>query len=207
VAADARPALPAVRAAARRGEDLRPPARRSHRTSRATRKGSRPAIRTRIFTFLRAWAIGDHAAAFNALDNSFSEPDRDVPATGDFSHALQGGPWRSRSRAPPGETDVTSSRRGGSSDPPDHAWTTEQLRSALEAYRADHEGVRFDPEARNVRHTHVEPAEDGRSWRVQQVLVDPELHNDWMAEFEVDLAASRAANQPVLWLRGIAPIG
>jgi hypothetical protein len=42
---------------------------------------------------------------------------------------------------------------------------------------------------------------------VQQVLVDPDGHNDWMAEFDVDLAASRAANQPVLWLRRIGPIG
>jgi hypothetical protein len=41
---------------------------------------------------------------------------------------------------------------------------------------------------------------------VQQVLVDPEMHNDWMAEFEVDLAASREANQPVLRLRAIGPI-
>jgi hypothetical protein len=31
---------------------------------------------------------------------------------------------------------------------------------------------------------------------------DPALHNDWKAELEVDLAASREANQPVLWLRG-----
>jgi hypothetical protein len=38
-------------------------------------------------------------------------------------------------------------------------------------------------------------------------LVDPEEHNDWMVEFEVDLAASRAAGQPVLWLRGFGPIG
>ena len=74
-------------------------------------------------------------------------------------------------------------------------------------YRVDHERVRFDPEARNVRHTHVEPSDDGATWRVQQVLVDPALHNDWMAELEVDLAASREANQPVLWLRGLGPIG
>ena len=26
------------------------------------------------------------------------------------------------------------------------------------------------------------PSDDGRTWRVQQVLVDPEQHNDWMAE-------------------------
>jgi len=33
------------------------------------------------------------------------------------------------------------------------------------------------------------------------------VYNDWMAEWEVDLAASREANQPVLWLRAIGPIG
>ena len=52
-----------------------------------------------------------------------------------------------------------------------------------------------------------DPSDDRRTWRVQQVLVDPELHNDWMAEWEVDLAASREANQPVLALRAIGPIG
>jgi len=42
---------------------------------------------------------------------------------------------------------------------------------------------------------------------VQQVLVDPEQHNDWMVECEVDLPASREANRPVLSLREIGPIG
>ncbi len=45
-----------------------------------------------------------------------------------------------------------------------------------------------------------------RAWLVQQVLVDAEQHNDWMAEFEVDLAASREADRPVLWLRALQPI-
>ena len=47
----------------------------------------------------------------------------------------------------------------------------------------------------------------GNRDRQLQVLVDPELHNDWMADWEVDLNASREANQAVLWLRGIGPIG
>jgi hypothetical protein len=45
---------------------------------------------------------------------------------------------------------------------------------------------------------------DGQPWttdRLQQILVDPEEHNDWVAEFEVDLALSRAANKPTLRLR------
>jgi hypothetical protein len=32
------------------------------------------------------------------------------------------------------------------------------------------------------------------------MLVDPEMINDWVAEFEVDLAASRAAREPVFRL-------
>ena len=150
--------------AARRGEELRPPGAETAAPD-ITRdaKAFTAAIRTRLFTFLRAWAIGDHAAAVGALDDP-----------------------------PPAE--VAS------------AWTPDRLRSALENYRAAHEGVRLDPEARNLRHTHVDPSDDRGTWRVQQVLVDPAVHNDWMAEFEVDLAASREANQPVLWLRGIGPI-
>jgi Domain of unknown function (DUF3516)/DEAD/DEAH box helicase/Helicase conserved C-terminal domain len=221
-------------AAAPRGEALRSPGAETA-VPDITRdvKAFTAAIRTRIFTFLRAWAIGDHAAALVALDNSFTGKDQDVPATGsglqapgrsfgtalpearspeseaDLSDAVQAdrGDPAPAPEPPPGETDVTSSRSGGSSDPPEHAWTPERLRSALADYRVDHEHLRFDPEARNLRHTHVEPSEDGRTWRVQQVLVDPESHNDWMAEWEVDLAASREANQPVLWLLGIGPIG
>jgi len=41
---------------------------------------------------------------------------------------------------------------------------------------------------------------------VQQMLVDPEGHNDWVAEFEVDLAASRQAGEPVLRLRRIGAL-
>ena len=40
----------------------------------------------------------------------------------------------------------------------------------------------------------------GEAWRVQQMLVDPEMNNDWVAEFEVDLAASREADEPVMRL-------
>ena len=39
--------------------------------------------------------------------------------------------------------------------------------------------------------------EDRRAWRVQQMLVDPKDHNAWVAEFELDLARSREAAQPV----------
>ncbi|MDB6109884.1 MAG: box helicase [Pedosphaera sp.] len=87
--------------------------------------------------------------------------------------------------------------------PEGEPWTPERLRQAHEAYRAEHEYICLDPNARNLRHTYVTPSEDKRHWRVQQMLVDPEEANDWVAEFEIDLAASRAANEPVIRLRRI----
>jgi hypothetical protein len=120
------------------------------------------AIRTRVFSFLRAWSAGDMAAALGELDGLEDESRVD--------------------------------------------WTADRLARAREDYRAGHERLRLDPEARNLRHTHVEPSADGRAWRVQQMLVDPDMDNDWVAEFEVDLDDSRAAGEPVVWLNRIGPL-
>jgi hypothetical protein len=79
-------------------------------------------------------------------------------------------------------------------------WTPERLQQAHKAFLVEHERICLDPNARNARHTYVVPSEDKKTWRVQQMLVDPEEHNDWVAEFEVDLAESRKSNDPVLRL-------
>ena len=91
-------------------------------------------------------------------------------------------------------------------DPDGQPWTADRLQQALDAYHAEHERICLDPNARNIRHTYVLPAEDKRTWRVQQMLVDPEEHNDWVAEFEVDLARSREAAEPVLRLVRVGPL-
>jgi hypothetical protein len=80
-------------------------------------------------------------------------------------------------------------------------WTPDRLKGLMDAYRVDHGALRLDTEGRNVRHTYVLPAEDKRTWRVQQMLVDPEGFNDWVAEFQVDLEASRRKGAPVLALQ------
>jgi hypothetical protein len=85
-------------------------------------------------------------------------------------------------------------------------WTPERLRQAHEDYHADHEYICLDPNARNVRHTYVVPSEDKKHWRVQQMLVDPEEFNDWVAEFEIDLEQSRSAGEPFIRLRRISPL-
>src|SRR5690606_14210822 len=79
-----------------------------------------------------------------------------------------------------------------SADQPEgEPWTAERLREVIDSYHAEHESICLNPEARNVRHTYVKPSDDKRTWRIQQMLVDPEQQNDWVAEFEVDLAQSR----------------
>jgi len=79
-------------------------------------------------------------------------------------------------------------------------WSAERLRERLNAYLADRGELRLDPEGRNLRHTYVVPSEDGETWTVQQMLVDPEEQNDWVAEFRVDLPASRELGTPVMEL-------
>ncbi len=96
-----------------------------------------------------------------------------------------------------------------SADQPDgngEVWTAERLRLALDTYHAEHQYICLDPNARNLRHTYVVPSEDKRQWRVQQMLVDPDELNDWVAEFDVDLAQSRAAGEPSIRLRRLASL-
>jgi superfamily II RNA helicase len=85
-------------------------------------------------------------------------------------------------------------------------WTPERLRQALDEYLREHRRIQLDPEARNRRHTYVVPAEDKTHWRIQQMLVDPDEANDWVAEFDVDLAKSRAAGEPVLAFLRLGPL-
>jgi hypothetical protein len=145
------------------------------------------AIRNRIFTFLRALVIGDYEAAIESLKEGI--------------HGSRGA-----SSGPPiaFKTDEVSSNptetTGGRPAVADAGWNTERLAKLTDAYLADHQQLLITPEARNLRHTYIAPSEDKKSWRVQQMLVDPEGHNDWVAEFEVDLAASRAADEPVMRL-------
>jgi uncharacterized protein DUF3516/helicase-like protein len=83
-------------------------------------------------------------------------------------------------------------------------WTAVRLKQSMEAYLIDHDHLCLDPNARNARHTYV--IEDKKSWRVQQMLVDSEGDNDWVAEFEVDLAESRKSGEPFLRLQRIGSL-
>lgn len=85
-------------------------------------------------------------------------------------------------------------------------WTPARLAAAADAYRAGHSRLLLTPEARNVRHTHVKVDSSAGTWAVEQMLVDPEEINDWVAAFVVDLAGSRRHGAAVLSLSRLEPL-
>jgi hypothetical protein len=105
-----------------------------------------------------------------------------------------------------GDFDAALTHLVSPNDPEGQPWTPDRLGAAFQAFLAGHQRLCLDPNARNGRHTYVLPSEDKRVWRIQQMLVDPEEHNDWVAEFEVDLAASRTAGEPAMKLRKIGSL-
>ena len=153
------------------------------------------AIRNRIFTFLRGLVNEDYEAALAALTETEKRG---------HGMAIESEKGRDRESAPeaPGAIPPVPP----STDAEGNAWTADRLAQLTDAYHTTHRQLCLDPNARNLRHTYVTPSEDKRSWRVQQMLVDPEEHNDWVAEFEVDLPQSRAAKEPVLRLRRIGSL-
>ncbi len=196
------------RAAAERariaGTDLRPPGAEEAATDLTRDAGAfTAAIRNHVFTFLRAWAGRDFDAALAVLA---AVPAAASPAAPPSPPAA---PDRSFEGTPhagfPAERDSpeTAGLEPGTAAQP---WTAERLRQALDAYLADHERLLLTPEARNRRHTHLVPSADPATWRVQQTLVDPAGHNDWVAEFTVDLESSRAAGEPRLRLERLGPL-
>jgi hypothetical protein len=183
-------------------------------------------IRNRIFTFLRGVVNQDYETALAGLQESVrsqsdeaqtSEPmslarphpdplpqERETAShPAETSNAPGLDPTRAEFPPLPGERagvrEDNLSAEGG-------AWTVGRLRQAVDAYHVEHQRICLDPSARNLRHTYVLPSEDKRTWRVQQVLVDPEEHNDWLVEFEVDLPRSRATGQPVLRLQRMGSV-
>ena len=174
---------PDYRPAAEGAPEVRPPgAEEADRDITRDTKGFTVAIRTRIFTFLRAFANGEFEAALTAIQPT-------TPVVVD------------NSPVPSTAVEPADPLESGEAPP-----TPASLGAALDAYLADHRLLLLDPAARNIRHTYVIPSEDKRIWRVDQVLVDPEAHNDWVAQFEVNLIRSRTAGEPAMQLRRVGPV-
>ena len=51
------------------------------------------------------------------------------------------------------------------------------------------------------------PGADGRTWKVRQILDDPEGDHDWAIVATVDLDASDDAGEPVIRTQSFEPAG
>ncbi len=77
-------------------------------------------------------------------------------------------------------------------------WAADAIEAALAPFWDEHSAIRTDPKARVPANTRVEAGES--AWHVQQIVLDPEGHDDWFVEVAIDLERARAAGRPVLGL-------
>jgi superfamily II RNA helicase len=80
------------------------------------------------------------------------------------------------------------------------------LAAVMDEYHQIHGPVRLDPEARNPKHTHIEPDPETKSWTIHQTLIDYEELNDWSVDLILDLEKSDELAAPALRLLGIGRI-
>jgi hypothetical protein len=76
----------------------------------------------------------------------------------------------------------------------------------MDAYYQDHSRILTDPKARSPQNTRIERVENAPTWKVEQILIDSDEHNDWRVEFELDVAKSREQGRPVLKLITVGPV-
>ena len=80
-------------------------------------------------------------------------------------------------------------------------WTASKLEEAMAPFHASRSAIRIDAQARAPDRMRVQTSE--HAWRVEQVLLDPEEHDDAVLVFSVDLEKSRAERRAVLALLGV----
>jgi superfamily II RNA helicase len=77
-------------------------------------------------------------------------------------------------------------------------WDAATWQAALEPYFAEHHTVGIGPDARGPAWFQVDEQAEGATWRVRQVLDDPEGFHEWALLVEVDRAASAATGEVVV---------
>jgi superfamily II RNA helicase len=80
-------------------------------------------------------------------------------------------------------------------------WTAGRWRAALEPYFAGHDSIGTGPDARGPQLFVVE--EGSTTWRIRQILDDPEGDHDWGISATVDLAASDSAGTAVISISAV----
>lgn len=87
---------------------------------------------------------------------------------------------------------------------PDDAWTPARFEAAMAEYFRDYPELRWGHDARYAKYTLL-TATDDRTWRVRQVMVDPEGDNLWAIEGDIDLRDDPFPDGPLITLRSISP--
>jgi superfamily II RNA helicase len=85
---------------------------------------------------------------------------------------------------------------------PDDAWTPARLEAAMAEYFHEYPELRWGHEARFPKFTLLTATGD-RTWRVRQVMVDPEGDNAWALEGDIDLRDTPFPEGPLVTLRTI----
>ncbi|MGH3364636.1 MAG: DEAD/DEAH box helicase [Nocardioidaceae bacterium] len=80
----------------------------------------------------------------------------------------------------------------------------EAWREAVEAYFKEHDEIDIGPDARGPHMLVVE--KEGRTWRAQQIIGDPDGDHDWRIFAEVDLDASDEAGELVMRVEAFASL-
>ncbi|WP_114855707.1 RNA helicase [Brachybacterium sp. YJGR34] len=75
-------------------------------------------------------------------------------------------------------------------------WDRPRWAEAMDAYYDTYDHVGIDGPARSPQLLQI--TEESRTWRIRQVLDDPDRHHDWAIEAELDLEATDEAGEPVL---------
>lgn len=88
----------------------------------------------------------------------------------------------------------------------DHGWNERKLRDQFEPYTAAYDGagnppIGIDGDARGPDRFVL--ADDGDVWEIEQILADPEGHDEWYLSVTVDLTASADAGDVAASLAGL----
>ena len=83
----------------------------------------------------------------------------------------------------------------------DAGWDAGRWEAALAPYFAEHASIGTGPSARGPALWQL--SEEGRKWRVRQVLDDPAGFHEWAIVLDVDLDASDERGEPAIVPAGV----
>ena len=85
-------------------------------------------------------------------------------------------------------------------------WSEASLQEKMDEYLESHGHIRTDPEARNIRNTHISRNDKEGIWIISQTLIDADDLNDWSMDFQLSIPDTRTHNWPKMILTHFGPI-